>query len=428
MNGDVARAITRKIFAQKEGTKVMKRLGLLLLGLLIALPQRGEAQAVPGYTVTTIATIPGARGISIDDADNVYTLGRDSGELWEISPTGSARLVAKVGPTVGAGYVGPYFDKTSGTLLVSQHLAGDNVLQVTTSGAVSTFASGIVLAADITSDADGNIYVGDHNTDAVLKFAPGGSSLGAFATGLSNPDGLVFSPEGDLLVGNRGTGSIMRIPAVGGAAIEIPGSSIANPLGITIDSQGNIYAAGFSSGVLYKLLPSGGLPQEIGSGFNGPVGLAFDSNGDLYVAEFFGNRILKIEGVGPPVNQAPDVSAAAPSIASIWPPNNKMVDITINGVTDPDGDAVSITITGITNNETGTADASGIGTSTAQVKATRFGKGNGRTYTLSFTADDGKGGTASGSVTVTVAHDQGKSAKPAAVESSSWGEVKNLEQ
>jgi hypothetical protein len=124
-------------------------------------------------------------------------------------------------------------------------------------------------------------------------------------------------------------------------------------------------------------------------------------------------------------NSPPDVSAAAPSIAQIWPPNNKMVDIAINGVTDPDGDAVSITITGITNNETGSADAGGIGTATAQVKATRNGKGNGRTYTINFTASDGKGGSASGSVTVAVAHDQGKRAKPSAVESATWGEVKD---
>jgi hypothetical protein len=126
-------------------------------------------------------------------------------------------------------------------------------------------------------------------------------------------------------------------------------------------------------------------------------------------------------------NNPPNVSAAAPSIASIWPPNNKMVNIAITGVTDQDGDAVSITITGITNNETGTADASGVGTSAAQVKATRLGKGSGRTYTITFVADDGKGGSTSGSVTVVVAHDQGKRAKPTAIESATWGEVKNAE-
>lgn len=409
----------------------MIRFGLLLLGLVMALPQRSAAQTVPGYTVTTVAHIAMPRGVSVDEDDNVYTLGRDSGELWVIPLAGSPTLVVDLlpGANTSAGYVGPYFDRISGTLLVSEFLAGDRVLQVTTSGAVSTFASGIGLATDLTSDADGNIYVGDWATNTVQKFAPGGSSLGAFATGLGNPDGMVFNPAGDLLVGNRGTHSIMQVPASGGVATPVPGSNIVNPLGVTVDSQGDIYVASYNgiNSRLYKLPASGGTPQEIGSGFNGAVGLAFDSKGNLYVAEHDGHRVLKIGEVAPPANQAPDVSAATPSIASIWPPNNKMVPITINGVTDPDGDAVTITITAITNNETGSSDAGGIGTSTAQVKATRFGKGTGRTYTISFIADDGKGGSTSGSVTVVVPHDQGKRAKPTAVESATWGEVKNAE-
>ena len=153
---------------------------------------------------------------------------------------------------------------------------------------------------------------------------------------------------------------------------------------------------------------------------------SLETVGDLRCGAIIDNVRAEADQPPPPVNQAPNVSAATPSIASIWPPNNKMVPITINGVTDPDGDAVSITITAITNNETGTADAAFSG-GTAQVRASRNGKGSGRTYTISFTADDGKGGTSSSSVTVVVPHDQGKRAKPTAVESATWGQVKSTE-
>jgi len=48
------------------------------------------------------------------------------------------------------------------------------------------------------------------------------------------------------------------------------------------------------------------------------------------------------------------------------------------------------------------------GTGTAAVRATRVGKGNGRVYTVFFTADDGNpGGVVSGEVYISVPHDQG---------------------
>jgi hypothetical protein len=51
-------------------------------------------------------------------------------------------------------------------------------------------------------------------------------------------------------------------------------------------------------------------------------------------------------------------------------------------------------------------DGDDVGTSTAQVRAERsatlLGGGNGRVYTIYFTASDGKGGTCEGSVTVRV--------------------------
>jgi FG-GAP repeat protein len=111
-----------------------------------------------------------------------------------------------------------------------------------------------------------------------------------------------------------------------------------------------------------------------------------------------------------PANQPPDCSGAFPSVATIWPPNHQFVNVTIQGVTDPDGDPVTITIDQIKQDEPtdGTGDGhtcpdgAGIGTSTAQVRAERSAQGNGRVYTIFFTASDGNGGTCQGSVTVCV--------------------------
>jgi hypothetical protein len=112
----------------------------------------------------------------------------------------------------------------------------------------------------------------------------------------------------------------------------------------------------------------------------------------------------------PPANQPPNCGGAFPSVVTIWPPNHDMVDVTIEGVTDPDGDPVTINIDQVKQDEPtdGTGDGhtcpdgAGIGTSTAQVRAERSAQGNGRVYTIYFTASDGAGGSCQGSVTVCV--------------------------
>lgn len=115
-------------------------------------------------------------------------------------------------------------------------------------------------------------------------------------------------------------------------------------------------------------------------------------------------------------NQPPDVTNAYPSRSTLWPPNGKYVNVTVEGVTDPDGDNVTITITGVTSDEPSASakgsggkehapDAAGVGTDTASLRAERSGKGNGRVYVIHFLACDGRGGETTGSVFVCVPHD-----------------------
>ena len=117
------------------------------------------------------------------------------------------------------------------------------------------------------------------------------------------------------------------------------------------------------------------------------------------------------------LNKPPDCTAVAPSIDKLWPPNHKFVSIEVLGVSDPEGDPFVITIDGIYQDEpvdtvgdgSFTPDGMGVGTSTAEVRAERTGTkkvpGDGRVYHISFTADDGHGGTCSSTVYVGVPHD-----------------------
>ena len=119
-------------------------------------------------------------------------------------------------------------------------------------------------------------------------------------------------------------------------------------------------------------------------------------------------------------NRPPECSMAAPSLGTIWPPNNKFVPITVLGVTDPDGDAVTISINKIFQDEpldtfgdgNFTPDGKGVGTATAEVRAERSGTkkvpGDGRFYHIYFTATDPYGLSCSGEVKAAVPHDQNK--------------------
>ena len=113
-------------------------------------------------------------------------------------------------------------------------------------------------------------------------------------------------------------------------------------------------------------------------------------------------------------NKPPDCSKAKANKDILWPPNHKLENISIQGITDPENDPFTITVTSITQDEPtnglGDGDTSpdgfGVNTSNPQVRSERSGKGNGRVYQINFKAVDSKGGECNGFVKVGVPHDK----------------------
>lgn len=94
-----------------------------------------------------------------------------------------------------------------------------------------------------------------------------------------------------------------------------------------------------------------------------------------------------------PVNDAPNCDAVTVDTSVLWPPNHQMVPITLDGVTDVDSDVFEITLTEISHDE----DINGLGDGntepdwdleTGEIRAERSGLGDGRTYSIAFSADD----------------------------------------
>jgi hypothetical protein len=115
-------------------------------------------------------------------------------------------------------------------------------------------------------------------------------------------------------------------------------------------------------------------------------------------------------------NAAPSCDGAVADLTELWPPNGKIAPVTITGVTDPDGDTVNVIVSEVRQDEqplfrtpdNACGDATGVGTSTVSLAATRLDDGDGRVYHLLMKADDGRGGTCEKTIRVCVPHDQGK--------------------
>lgn len=76
-------------------------------------------------------------------------------------------------------------------------------------------------------------------------------------------------------------------------------NNIPSPTGMTTDSNGNLYVAGFSDNTIYKITPDGTkiiFLKDVR--VNGPIGMVSDSSGNIYIANYNNNNVLKISSNG----------------------------------------------------------------------------------------------------------------------------------
>ena len=184
-------------------------------------------------------------------------------------------------------------------------------------------------------DTSGNIYVADSGGDTIrlvdgtiVAGAAGlvGNADGAAATAhFFKPSGIAVDALGPLYVTDTGNDTIRTISAAGVVATlagspEQAGSAdgsgsaarFSSPLGIAVDSGGNLYVADSGNQTVRKVTPSGavstlaGSPGLSGSAdgtgsaarFNNPTGVAVDSAGNVYVADTGNGAVRRISGSG----------------------------------------------------------------------------------------------------------------------------------
>jgi hypothetical protein len=200
-------------------------------------------------------------------------------------------------------------------------------------------------------DSSGNLYICDLLNSRVL-FYPAGSTTatrvygqngsfttntanngGVSANSLNNPYGVALDSSGNLYVADSGNNRVLFYPAGSTTATQVYGqggsfttgtannggissNSLYEPLGVVLDSSGDLYVADeknnrvlvypFSSTTATQVYGQLG-SFTTGSANNGgvsanslyqPFGVSLDSSGDLYVGDTFNNRVVEYGSFG----------------------------------------------------------------------------------------------------------------------------------
>ena len=172
-------------------------------------------------------------------------------------------------------------------------------------------------------DSTGNVYVADTGNDRIQKFTPNGIFTSEWGTGGSG-DGHLYSPCGimvdtadNVYVAESGapfpdppnfrvqmftsTGTFLK---KWGASGTVDGGRFWYPLGITVDSAGNVYVADTGNNRIQKFTSTGEFITAWGSGgsgngqFDEPWGVAVDRTGRVIVADTGNNRTQVFDSDG----------------------------------------------------------------------------------------------------------------------------------
>jgi parallel beta-helix repeat protein len=241
-----------------------------------------------------------------------------------------------------------------------------------------------------------NCLVNSHNNHIVNNLFGGNGSVCAAALCAAVP---TIASNNDFGVGLIGTSS--------GNLIEHNS--------ITGNSNGILIQTGASGNTIRQNIAAGNPPSQVSRTY-GPIGFDIKDEAAINGARntFDRNWCISYAGPGPspcpsfPAVVPPTISALTATPNVLWPPNSKMVPVSIGLTVADDSDPAPVCqITGVTSNEPlGVSDWILTGPLSLNLRADRNGQGAGRIYSIEVTCTNASQLSASALVTVTAPHDQ----------------------
>ena len=172
---------------------------------------------------------------------------------------------------------------------------GDNsIVEISSDGIVSPFASGLHDPADLAFDSAGDLFEADEASGKIYEFVNDGGTLDPtpvlYASNLDEPYGLAFGVLG-LYVSEYGNGDVVRITD---GTISSVASGLGGPEGLAYSAPGALYVADQEEGFITEISILEGTRTIIAAGLNSPSGLAAASAKIVYVSNQGANNIDEI--------------------------------------------------------------------------------------------------------------------------------------
>jgi hypothetical protein len=294
--------------------KSSRALFLLLLCVFILFPfhsSQAEIKLPPGYTVTTIHTVETGKWFSdlafSPNGDLVFAVGSstrigcDSYVGYIPAGGGGAEIFAE--PCIdhpSAIAFGPF---TGDLLFLIEGAGYSDDLYMIERGTYMEYiqfipSNSVVVSRDLEFNDSGELFAADTYLGRIIKISPSGE-VSIFADGFPiAPDrhgqlDMDFGPDGLLYFAHHYAGTIYTLAPDG--TVEIFSTAIAEPNGITVKENGDVYVSDSLTEAIY-IISADGTITTFATGIN-PGVLEFGPDGALYMIN--NTVVLKIKNSTP---------------------------------------------------------------------------------------------------------------------------------
>ena len=343
-----------------------------LTGIISTVAGNGTGAYGGDDSAATLAKLFSPSGVTLDGSGNIYIADASNFRIRKITVStgiissvagngtasyrgdGSAAIMANLyNPTGvavdGSGniYIADFYNQrvrkiTASTGVIST-VAGNGTQAYGGDNSLATLAN-LTRPSGVAVDGLGNIYIADSKNHRIRKVTAttgiistvagsetggfggyGGDDSAATSAKLKDPQGVAVDGSGNIYIADASNHRIRKVTASTGIITTVAGSGtlgfagdgnaanlarLNNPIGVTVDGNGNIYIADANNHRIRKVTASTGVISTIAGdgtlGFGGdgnaailanlntPSGVTVDGSGNIYIADANNQRIRKV--------------------------------------------------------------------------------------------------------------------------------------